>query len=196
MGAMTASIQQPGYPPGPLTVADLEAMPDDGHGYELLDGVLIVTPAPGWSHQRAVGRLFRLLDDATPAGLEALPAPFAVRPEGGLPLAQQRTELQPDVLVARVSDLTARDLPAAPVLVVEVASPSTRLVDVNLKRAAYARMGVHHYWIVDPEVPDLSVFALAGEEYRLVAKVSGHEAYEALAPVVVTVCPADLVRPR
>ncbi len=31
----------------PFTVRDLEAMPDDGHRYELIDGVLIVTPADG-----------------------------------------------------------------------------------------------------------------------------------------------------
>lgn len=36
----------------PLTVADLAAVPDEGHRYELLDGSLVVTPAPGHSHQR------------------------------------------------------------------------------------------------------------------------------------------------
>nr|MBA2456256.1 Uma2 family endonuclease [Nocardioidaceae bacterium] len=40
-----------------LTRADLDAMPDDGHRYELIDGVLIVTPAPGHYHQRAMGEL-------------------------------------------------------------------------------------------------------------------------------------------
>jgi Uma2 family endonuclease len=38
----------------PLTRVDLEAMPDDGHRYELIDGALIVTPAPSPLHQRAV----------------------------------------------------------------------------------------------------------------------------------------------
>jgi Uma2 family endonuclease len=42
----------------PFTVDDLEAMPDDGHRYELIDGVLIVTPAPGWHHQEGSGALF------------------------------------------------------------------------------------------------------------------------------------------
>jgi hypothetical protein len=66
MGAMTATAEPAGLPPGPLTVADLEGMPNDGHRYELLDGVLIVSPAPGRGHQVMVGQLYKRLDDAAP----------------------------------------------------------------------------------------------------------------------------------
>jgi Uma2 family endonuclease len=45
------------------------------------------------------------------------------------------TVLQPDALVARRSDLSERDLPAAPLLAVEVLSPSTRHIDLTLKRS-------------------------------------------------------------
>jgi hypothetical protein len=47
-------------------------MPDDGRRYEIIDGVLIVSAAPGRMHQRAVGRMVRLLDDACPPELEVL----------------------------------------------------------------------------------------------------------------------------
>lgn len=40
-----------------LTVEDMEIMPDDEFGYELDDGVLIVSPAPSSLHQLAVARL-------------------------------------------------------------------------------------------------------------------------------------------
>ncbi len=101
----------------PLTRADLDAMPDDGHRYELIDGALIVTPAPGLPHQRAVGELYVLLRSACPPELEVLLAPFDVA------LADD-TVMQPDLLVARRRDLTMRDLPTAPVLAVEVLSPA------------------------------------------------------------------------
>jgi Uma2 family endonuclease len=34
-----------------LTNADLEAMPDDGNRYEVIDGELYVSSAPGFTHQ-------------------------------------------------------------------------------------------------------------------------------------------------
>ncbi|MFL6145973.1 MAG: Uma2 family endonuclease [Pseudonocardiaceae bacterium] len=38
-------------------------------------------------------------------------------------------------------------------LAVEVLSPSGRRIDLNLKRAAYQRMGTPSYWVLDPDVP-------------------------------------------
>jgi Putative restriction endonuclease len=61
-----------------LTRSDLEQMPDDGHRYELVDGTLIVTPAPSPRHQRAVARLHLLLSRGCPADLEVLFAPLDV----------------------------------------------------------------------------------------------------------------------
>lgn len=44
MTAMSADPRFAGVASGrPFTVHDLEAMPDDGHRYELIDGMLIVT---------------------------------------------------------------------------------------------------------------------------------------------------------
>lgn len=151
MGAMTAT----GLPFGrPLTIDDLEQLPDDGHRYELLDGTLLVSPAPSWSHQDVVGNVYLALREACVAGYRVLLAPFAVT------FGTSDTELQPDVLVARYDDLTPKNLPAAPVLAVEVRSPSTAMVDLNLKKAAYERFGVATYWIVDPEAPSLVAYEL------------------------------------
>lgn len=55
---------------GPYTRADLAVMPDDGHRYELIDGVLLVTPAPGARHQTAVLELAVLLRAACPPALQ------------------------------------------------------------------------------------------------------------------------------
>lgn len=81
MAAVTTPVRtfSPGLPHGrPLTRADLDLVPDDGHRYELLDGVLVVSPSPARRHQRAVLRLARLVDDSLPADLELLVAPFDV----------------------------------------------------------------------------------------------------------------------
>jgi putative restriction endonuclease len=89
MSVMTATAGSPGIDPGrPFTVDDLEAMPDDGRRYELIDGMLIVSPAPVLRHQKIVTKLAALLDARCPANLHTLAAPFAVQPS-------KTTELQP-----------------------------------------------------------------------------------------------------
>jgi Uma2 family endonuclease len=185
--AMPAPLETMGRP---FTRADLEAMPDDGRRYEIIDGVLIVSAAPSRVHQRAVVRMARLLGDAAPLAFEVLPAPFAV----GL---AEDTELQPDVVVARVADLTDKDLPAAPALAVEVLSPSTKLIDLNVKKERLRRAYTPAYWVVDPVARPaearLIAWQLVKGEYHQVADVRGDEVFEATAPFPVRVVPAELV---
>src|SRR5262249_23745984 len=82
----------------PLTVDDLERMPDDGHRYELLDGTLLVSPAPNVWHQEVALELAVQLRAVCPPRLRVVIAPFEWR-------RGRRTALQPDVLVARRADL-------------------------------------------------------------------------------------------
>jgi Uma2 family endonuclease len=196
MGSMTATEEHAPLPAGPLTVADLEAFPDDGHRYELIDGVLVVTPAPVPLHQRAVSRLLVLLYDLVPEGHEMFVAPFAVHPEGGLPSAQ-RTELQPDVLVAADADVTDKDVTGAPLLAVEVLSPTTQLFDRNLKKAVYERIGTPHFWLVDPRTPEIVAYGLDDDgAYRLVASAMGDAVLRLDQPFPLELRPSDLVRRR
>src|SRR5699024_2011909 len=140
------------------TRVDMDAMPDDGHRYELIDGSLVVTPAPTPRHQRAVARLLVVLHSTCPDNLDVLTAPLDEA------LASD-TVVQPDLLVAPRTAFTERDLPTAPLLAVEVLSPSTRNVDLALKHARYAEAGCPTYWIVDPDIPSLTVFELAHGQY-------------------------------
>jgi Uma2 family endonuclease len=176
------------YPPsGPYTVADLEAMPDDGRRYELIDGMLHVSPAPGDRHQRMVLQLAMRLEQVCPDDLLVYVAPFAVQPA-------HDTEVQPDVLVARDEDVTEKNLPVAPVLAVEILSPSTTLYDLNTKKAVYERMGVPDYWIIDPLDPRLTAFQLDETgRYQLIADVKGDDAFNAEHPFQVRVAPAELL---
>lgn len=170
----------------PYTVEDLVGMPDDGRRYELIDGVLIVSPAPVPRHQKIVGKLFVSLDQACPDDMHVFTAPLAVRPS-------RSTELQPDVLVTRDEDLTEKCLPVAPLLAVEVLSPSTAWNDLNGKKFAYERLGVRSYWVIDPQELTLTVFELdADGRYELVAEVKGEDAFEATLPFPVRIVPAEL----
>ena len=62
----------------PLTRADLDELPDDGHRYELIDGSVIITPVPGHTHQSALDVLLARLAETCPPELELLPGPFNV----------------------------------------------------------------------------------------------------------------------
>lgn len=192
MVAMTETTGSFSLPHGrPFTVHDLEAAPDDGNRYELIDGTLLVSPAPGFRHQKIALKLAFRLDAACPADMHVLAAPFAVRPN-------ESTELQPDVLVGRDEDFTEKNLPVAPLLAVEVLSPSSVITDFNNKKAAYQRMGVPSYWVIDPRTLTLTVFELdtTGFRYELVAEVVGEKAFEATQPFPVRVVPAKLLSGR
>lgn len=186
---MTAMASEaPGLPHGrPLTRADLDTMPDDGHRYELLDGILIVSPAPRIVHQRVLFNLSHLVRTACPPTLEVLFAPVDV-------VLADDTVLQPDLIVAATDDFTERDLPVAPVLAVEVLSPSTRSYDLLLKKERLQRAGCAHYWVVDPDTLSMTAWELRHGAYVETARASGDEAFVVTAPFGLTVSPAELVR--
>lgn len=187
MVAMTNEVI--GLPRGrALTRDDLDTMPDDGHRYELIDGVLIVSPAPRMIHQRALRELLYVLQAACPPGLEIFFAPFDVA-------LSDDTAIQPDLLIARREDFTERDLPTAPLLAVEVLSPSTRAYDLLLKKDRLQRARCPHYWVVDPDIPAITTWTLENDVYVDTGNAAGAESLQLTAPFAVTITPADLVNP-
>ena len=127
------------------TVDDLEQFPDDGNRYELLDGVLLVTPAPRLAHQGVAFRLALSLGQVLQVpGLAQVTTPGVVV---SLPL----TQLEPDILVfpARFSlSSTWVDI-SEHWLAVEVLSRSSRVYDREFERDAYLALGVQQVWLVD-----------------------------------------------
>lgn len=186
MATMTMTAAA-GLPFGrPLTRADLELMPDDGHRYELIDGVLIVSPSPARRHQRGVGELYFLLRSQCPTDLEVLVAPFDV-------VLADDTVVEPDVLVFRRADGTERGLNGPPLLAVEVLSPSTRRIDLTLKRSRYEAAGCPSYWVLDPDVPSVTAWELRDGVYALAGQATGEESLALGLPYPVEVVPARLV---
>jgi Uma2 family endonuclease len=184
---MTAEPRVEWFPHGhPFTKADLDAMPDDGNRYEIIDGALIVTPAPSWRHQSAVVNLTVQLKSICPPDMRVFVAPLDV-------VYAEDTIVQPDVLVVRRSDLGERNLEGHPVLAVEVLSPSTRHLDLAFKRARYEAAGCPSYWVVDPVEPSIVCWELDDGRYQEVARATGTEPITLTAPFPITLAPAQLI---
>lgn len=128
-----------------FTTDDVRAFPEDGQRYELLEGMLLVTPMPGSAHQVVLARLLAALDRYLSTAERA----FVVSP-GEIEIAP-KTLLEPDLLV-----FPATYPPGTPWremrgwwLALEVFSPSSRVYDRDFKRDAYLALGVEEVWLVD-----------------------------------------------
>lgn len=173
-----------------LSCSDMDDMPDDGHRYELIDGVLVVSPAPSVLHQVVSANLVMVLGLARPPGVTVLAAPVDYRHEPDV-------SLQPDVVVVPAAHAAGKFLTDPPWLVVEILSHSTRSHDLGTKLLTYARLGVPTYWTVDPDEPGIIARELDPQLGRYVetGRAAGHQPYEAGRPYRVTIVPADLLVP-
>lgn len=172
---------------GDWTVDDLAQLPDDGLRYELVDGVLLVSPSPLVPHQLGLAGLLAQLTAAAPADLRVLPAP--------LDITFSRTRLlQPDIVVLDVSQLSGPKVEGVPLLAVEVLSPSTRATDLTLKRYVLEQAGVPSYWLFDVEAVTLTVLDLVDGAYVETATVSGDSAYDVERPFPIRLSPAAYLR--
>ena len=136
------------------TYKDYCATPDDER-YELINGRLMMVPAPNRKHQKILGRLYieltRFSQDHELG--EVYVAPFDV-------FLSDTDVVQPDVLFisrAREHTLTDENVRGAPDLVVEILSPSTASKDLGYKHDLYGKHGVLEYWIVDPSAETVAV---------------------------------------
>lgn len=198
MSAVTAAEASPGTWPGmwphedrPLTVKDMENVPDDGNRYELDDGVLVVSPARYNNHQVVTDNLRDVLRAArTPE--------FIVVSGPGINLSPLQHRI-PDVAVVRREGFQMGHVfeNRPPVLVAEVASRGTRIYDRTRKTEVYERCGVQSYWIVTPDLdrPDITAFSLTDRKYRQAGYAAGKEQFAADAPFAVSFAPAQLLVP-
>jgi Uma2 family endonuclease len=158
-----------------LTYEDYCALPDDGRRHEIIEGELHVTPSPSRAHQQvAASVLVALKPFVTARGLgDVFIAPFDV-------ILEETSVVVPDLLfvaAARSGIVTDRGIRGAPDLIVEILSPGTARRDRIEKAQLYARHGVPHYWLVDPEMRILEVYELGEGQYRRVASLAGDDAF-------------------
>ena len=156
-----------------LTYEDYAALPDDGKRYELHEGELSVTAAPGIRHQEILAKLAVILVPYVEA--HRLGRIFLAPTDC---LMTDTTVVQPDLVYVdntRSHLVSERAIEGAPTLAVEIISPSTGHIDRRRKMALYATHGVTFYWIVDPVTRAIEVFRLESGAYRLDSKLEGSE---------------------
>jgi Uma2 family endonuclease len=163
-----------GNPAGSMTFAEYQALPEGS--YNLIDGELIVSPAPSPWHQRVQGRLFSTLDAHVRAAqlgrVYGAPLDVVLRQE------KPPVVIQPDVLfLARggAAQVTKRWVEGPPDLVVEVVSPGNARLDMVRKLNVYGRFGVREYWLVFPELEQVQVLLQSGDGFAPPAIMEGPE---------------------
>lgn len=156
----------------PMSYAQYEALGETKH-HEYYDGLSIVNP-PSRRHVLVAYQLGRLLGDRIPVGYEVLP-------EWGWQPAEEAVFV-PDIMVAAADSPGPDLLRTAPLLVVEITSPSTRGHDLGRKMSAYADGGAAWYWVADLQAETLTVHRNTVGAFTVVA-------------VGTTARPLDLVEP-
>jgi Uma2 family endonuclease len=125
----------------------LQTLPDDGSRYEIIDGELLVSPAPVWSHQGVIWKLVVQIDPHL-TQCESLYGVFAPADV----VFDEHNVVQPDLFVVPLVDgkepATLEDA-GSMLLVVEVLSPSSARADRVTKRALYQRFNIPEYWMID-----------------------------------------------
>jgi Uma2 family endonuclease len=165
-----------------LTVADLDACPDDNNRYELIGGELFVSRAPGLSHQRVLHNLQIAFADylkTNPIGI--------IVPGPGMILSDYDAVI-PDICFVRNERwdevVTGEKFTKAVDLVIEIISPGkeNRDRDMTAKRQLYSKYGVEEYWMIDTENQCVLIYRSQGSLLEEIAKLSVED--EITAPLL------------
>ena len=159
-----------------LTVADLEAFPDDdGNRYELIEGELFVSTSPGLPHQIVSDNsvhLIRTYLDKHPIGI--------VVSTIGLILSEYSGVI-PDIVFFKNESaeriVTGERLTSAPELVVEILSPGSASIkrDRVAKFQLYGKYRVPEYWLIDNEERAVEIYRLHNAELQLITILTGDD---------------------
>ncbi|GAA2853953.1 Uma2 family endonuclease [Streptosporangium fragile] len=174
---------------------------DDGGRYELIDGSLIVSPAPPFRHQRIGDRLQTYLETVAPE--EMIPVTAT-----GL-LLDRKPGVIPDLMVVELAPFEEGAEVAQPEwvhLVVEIVSKSTTATDRAVKHVKYAEAGIPHFWRIEmkpfrgqgsDELPVIFTYTLdENSEYQLIHRIAAGTTVDLIEPFKLTLGPAALGRIR
>ena len=165
-----------------MTVDDLDATPDDGNRYEVIEGELFVSCAPGLPHQLIAGNLqyeLRKYLESNPIGrVVATPGLILSTHSGVIPDLVLYSHTRGDEIIWN------QRLNAAPELVIEILSPGRENItrDRVAKLKLYGKHLVKEYWMVDPENRLVEVYRLVNQNLALVSTLGGTD--EITSPIL------------
>lgn len=169
------------------TVDMLDALPESSERYEIIDGVLYVTPAPSDDHQFVVGEFHGLLRGYLRGSADAR---VLMSPSDVWRGERKRNRVQPDVYVLRLIEGKRPEYPFRLddlLLAIEVLSPSNPTLDRQVKRRLYLKEGVPEYWIADPEQRVVSRWRGTDDPDEVLRDRVEWRAPGALAPLVIDI---------
>ena len=150
------------------TIADIEALPE-GERAELINGELFRMDAPMRQHQEILLELaieIRTYIRRNRGTCKIYVAPFGVRIK-----KDKRNYVEPDISVVCDKDkLDEKGCQGAPDWIIEIVSPSSKMMDYERKVILYREAGVREYWIVDPETEMITVY-----EFKYIASCGTSE---------------------
>lgn len=163
METVSHRIPSPQYEGRRVTPAQFLDLPPDEHRYELIEGVLHLSPSPRDNHARPHVRLIADIEIFLRArpGLGEVFAEFSV-------FLPDDNVLEPDIVFvsAERSEIVSGHIHGVPDLVIEILSPSTRDRDLGIKSEIYRTNGVREMWVVDPAAKSVELRKNAGEAWE------------------------------
>lgn len=151
------------------TYQDYLNLPEDGNRYEIMNGELIMVPAPNTIHQDIILNI-----------VEELRKFVKISQKGKLYIApidvvlSETNVVQPDILfIAKehFNIITEKNISGAPDLIIEILSPSTGYYDLVEKKEIYEKFGVQEYWIVDPRKQRVEIYTNIENRFKLIQQL-------------------------
>jgi Uma2 family endonuclease len=145
-------------------------LPDDGFRYDMIEGVLHMSPSPFFSHNRTISRVLYLLEKYLQEYIVGRPVP-----ETDVFLPDVGDVVRPDisVILKKNYGIIIGHIHGVPDIICEVLSDSTRDRDLGVKADRYLFNGVKEYWIADPDKKTMEMWVNEGKKSW--KKISGDE---------------------
>lgn len=135
-----------------FSLSDFDKMETkDENNYELIDGIVYMSPRPSAKHQGVMGNLYLEIGNFLKG------KPCRVFTE--LELEYKNNILIPDIsVICGLENTDFQRYKKAPEIVIEIISPSSRYMDTFTKLIKYELLGAKEYWIVAPERETVTIY--------------------------------------